>query len=283
MLWKLDTYSDMLLPIICVALAGLSNAFSVNHKILARQNASTPVGDGGVAPAAMTGVATFVDFVHEQNTVCGPLSGMSHKLRSATKAIRTNKFTQGANGAWGAAAGSISPGFGPGGTCQGSIDMVRGSPVIYPMRDLHPLSAPGGPVLDMLILFGFGRCRMNLDLTNSGTSIQNVCDGQNPIAGYVPPACEQNRCGQCYQVTNQGGHGGDASGVGQSIIVQIIDACPATNAWNFCKTDQPDLAQKCMDPGTNSLDIGKAIFLTTWSLGCLCSGLPDMFEFCSLI
>lgn len=52
-----------------------------------------------------------------------------------------------------------------------------------------------------------------------------------------------------------GGIGGTASGVGKSITVQIIDACPATNAWNFCKTDQPDPRQKCMDPGTNSLDI----------------------------
>ncbi|KAL8701259.1 MAG: hypothetical protein Q9201_005012 [Fulgogasparrea decipioides] len=95
----------MLLPILCVALAGLSNAVSFKHKILPRQNGSAPFVDGSTAaPAAMTGVATFVDFVHEANTVCGPLSG--------------------ANGAWGAAAGSISPGFGPGGTCEGSIDMV---------------------------------------------------------------------------------------------------------------------------------------------------------------
>lgn len=92
-------------------------------------------------------------------------------------------------------------------------------------------------------------------LADYNFTIQNVCDGQNPIAGYMPPACEQNRCGQCYQVTNQGGRGGAASGVGKTITIQIIDACPATNAWNFCKTDTLDLAQKCMDPGTNSLDI----------------------------
>ncbi|KAI4149152.1 MAG: hypothetical protein L6R39_002589 [Caloplaca ligustica] len=171
----LKTRCDMLLPIFLVAFAGLGNTLS----ILPRQNMTA-------VPSAMTGVATFVDFPHQQNTVCGPVSG--------------------ANGAFGAAAGSISPGLGPGGTCQGTIDM-------------------------------------------------SVCDGQVPISAYVPPSCETNRCGQCYQVTNQGGRGGDASGVGQSIVVQIIDACPATNAWNFCKTDVPDLAQKCMDPGTNSLDI----------------------------
>lgn len=69
---------DMLLPILCVAFAGLGNALSLTHKISPRQNGSAPaVGGSAAAPAAMTGVATFVDFVHEANTVCGPLSGMS--------------------------------------------------------------------------------------------------------------------------------------------------------------------------------------------------------------
>lgn len=176
----------MLLPLFCIVIASLSNALSLKPKILSRQNSTAPADVSNTASASISGVATFVDFVHEPNTLCGPLSG--------------------ANGAWGAAAGSISPGLGPGGTCQGTIDM-------------------------------------------------SLCDGQTPIAGYMGPQCETNRCGTCYSVTNEGGHGGDASGVGKSIVVQIIDACPATNAWNFCKTDNPDPAQKCMDPGTNSLDI----------------------------
>lgn len=96
---------------------------------------------------------------------------------------------------------------------------------------------------------------INSNLVDVETLSQSVCDGQIPIANYVPPSCDHSRCGSCFKVTNQGGIGGDASGVGQSIIVQIIDACPATNAWNFCKTEQPDTRQKCMDPGTNSLDI----------------------------
>lgn len=99
------------------------------------------------------------------------------------------------------------------------------------------------------------RASTNLNLADVDISSQSVCDGQTPIANYVPPSCDRSRCGSCFKVTNQGGIGGEASGVGQSIIVQIIDACPATNAWNFCKTDEPDTRQKCMDPGTNSLDI----------------------------
>lgn len=100
-----------------------------------------------------------------------------------------------------------------------------------------------------------------------------MCDGQNPISGYVPPSCDHSRCGTCFQVTNQGGIGGDASGVGQSIIVQIIDACPATNAGNFCKTSIADPRLKCMDPGTNSLDIEQNAYtgLTGQAYASVCS------------
>lgn len=70
---------------------------------------------------------------------------------------------------------------------------------------------------------------------------------------------------------NKGGLGGEASGVGQSITVQIIDACPAENAYNFCKTSI-DAKQKCMDPGTNSLDIDQNAYtaLTGRSYASVC-------------
>ena len=52
-----------------------------------------------------------------------------------------------------------------------------------------------------------------------------------------------------------GGMGGSAvGGSGQSIVVTIVDACPATNAENYCKTAvAPE--QRCMAAGTNMLDI----------------------------
>ena len=51
-----------------------------------------------------------------------------------------------------------------------------------------------------------------------------------------------------------GGVGGTVGGAGKSIVVQIVDACPATNAENYCKTNV-DPAQRCMAAGTNMLDI----------------------------
>lgn len=52
-----------------------------------------------------------------------------------------------------------------------------------------------------------------------------------------------------------GGHRGSAvGGQGKSIKIQIIDSCPSTNAWNFCKTDM-DPEEKCMSSSINSLDI----------------------------
>ncbi|KAL8734079.1 MAG: hypothetical protein Q9181_003344 [Wetmoreana brouardii] len=155
----------MLLPILCVALAGLSDAVSLKHHILPRQNGSAPSVDGSTAgPAAMTGVATFVDFVHEANT---------------------------------------------GRTVHGELPLEVSRLGLVPVEHVK------------------------------GQLIWSILE-EAPLR---------------VAVTNQGGIAGDATGVGQSIIVQIIDACPATNAWNFCKTDQPDTRQKCMDPGTNSLDI----------------------------
>jgi len=95
-----------------------------------------------------------------------------------------------------------------------------------------------------------GPCGGSIDTTQ--------CNGQTPIDTYAPPRCPTGNCGTCYQVTNAGGmEGAEAGGTGQSIIVQIIDSCPSTNAWNFCKTDvSPE--QRCGAGGVNHLDIDQS-------------------------
>ncbi|KAI4244911.1 MAG: hypothetical protein L6R40_002817 [Gallowayella cf. fulva] len=45
---------------------------------------------------------------------------------------------------------------------------------------------------------------------------------------YKPPYCPGARCGTCYTITNPKN--------GKKITVQIIDACPANTAFNYCKT-----------------------------------------------
>ena len=74
-------------------------------------------------------------------------------------------------------------------------------------------------------------------------------------------SCPKTNCGKCYKVTNQGGVPVDqaVSGIGNSVIVQIIDSCPQTNPQNFCKTDMP-ANQRCEDPNTNQLDIDQSAY-----------------------
>ncbi len=87
------------------------------------------------------------------------------------------------------------------------------------------------------------------------------CAGQSPAPGYQAPGCPKANCGKCYKVTNQGGIGGGSiGGVGNHILVQIIDACPSTSAYNFCKTNMP-ANQRCGDPGTNQLDIDQSAYM----------------------
>lgn len=74
-LWQFETFQEMLLSFLCVALAGLSNALSLKPKILPRQDSTAPADVPNTASASIPGVATFVDFVYEPNTLCGPLSG----------------------------------------------------------------------------------------------------------------------------------------------------------------------------------------------------------------
>ncbi|MCJ1395613.1 hypothetical protein MMC18_008499 [Xylographa bjoerkii] len=92
-----------------------------------------------------------------------------------------------------------------------------------------------------------GLCFSSIDMAN--------CENEAPVSGYEAPACPTSNCGLCYQVTNNGGHGGSTiGGIGNSIIVQIIDSCPSVSAWNYCKTEVPS-DERCGNPLMNSLDI----------------------------
>ena len=94
----------------------------------------------------------------------------------------------------------------------------------------------------------------------SGTKDTSQCAGQSPVAGYHPPSCPPTNCGKCFTVTNVGGIGGGrAGGTGKSIVVEIVDACPATNAANYCKTDIP-ADQRCEAGGTDMLDIDQSAY-----------------------
>ena len=97
-----------------------------------------------------------------------------------------------------------------------------------------------------------GKCYADIDTS--------LCSGLQPQGGYSGPGCPKTNCGLCYQVTNQGGFGGaSVGGVGNSVVVQIIDSCPAESAYNFCKTDVP-AQERCGDSGTNSLDIDQSAY-----------------------
>ena len=69
-----------------------------------------------------------------------------------------------------------------------------------------------------------------------------------------PPAAV--KCGTCYRVDNLGLYGSTTSNntIHGSVIVEIVDACPAGNAFNYCKTDVPP-QERCGSNQTNSLDI----------------------------
>ena len=86
------------------------------------------------------------------------------------------------------------------------------------------------------------------------------CAGQSVVGGYQAPGCPKSNCGKCYKVTNKGGIGGSVGGVGNQVTVQIIDACPASSAYNYCKTGMP-ANQRCGDPGTNQLDIDQTAYM----------------------
>ena len=94
----------------------------------------------------------------------------------------------------------------------------------------------------------------------SGSIDPSQCDGQSPITGWTHPSCPTSNCGTCYTVTHTGGIGSSIGGVGNTITVQIIDACGSTSPSNYCKTDMPS-TQRCGDSGTNQLDIDTSAYM----------------------
>ena len=113
-----------------------------------------------------------------------------------------------------------------------------------------------------------GKCSGSINLSN--------CNGQSPIDG-AGPSCPKTNCGKCFKVTNQGAISGGVAvgGIGNSVIIQIIDSCPSTNPQNYCKTDStPD--QRCEDPNTNQLDIDNSAYeaLTGQAYGSVSIAVP---------
>ncbi|KAL8787110.1 MAG: hypothetical protein Q9195_007938 [Heterodermia aff. obscurata] len=95
------------------------------------------------------------------------------------------------------------------------------------------------------------------------------CDPNNPgypIGGYVGPSCPKTQCPDvsptCYKVDNLGDIANPpGSPTGGSITVQIIDACPAGSAWNYCKPASIDARTRCGSYGTNELDIDEGAYV----------------------
>ena len=98
----------------------------------------------------------------------------------------------GTSGTFGAAPGDLSPNVWEGATCSGSINFSQW----YVVRNFN----------------------------QNGTD-ELISSGQLPATGVVGPACPTTNCGKCFKVTNEGGFGGATiGGVGNSVIVQVIDA-----------------------------------------------------------
>jgi len=128
---------------------------------------------------------------------------------------------------------------------------AQGSTVCGPLTGVN--GTFGGAAGDISPSITGGLCFSKVDMSN--------CHNQAPIASYESPACPTSSCGLCYRVTNLGGYGGvSVGGVGNSVIVQIIDSCPSVSAWNYCKTSVPS-EQRCGNPNMNSMDIDQGAYL----------------------
>ena len=84
------------------------------------------------------------------------------------------------------------------------------------------------------------------------------------VPSYQKPSCPpylsnaSKGCGACWKVTNQGSMDPHHAigGVGSSVVVQIIDACPAYSAENYCKSLVGVAPEgRCGAIGTDALDI----------------------------
>ncbi|CZR67284.1 uncharacterized protein PAC_17183 [Phialocephala subalpina] len=101
----------------------------------------------------------------------------------------------------------------------------------------------GAALSDLSPLWSGAKCSGSIDTSK--------CSGQNPIGGYSGPACPKTTCGKCFKVCNKGGYGGaTVGGVGNCITVDIIDACPSSSAYNYCKTSVP-ADERCGASGVN--------------------------------
>ena len=113
----------------------------------------------------------------------------------------------------------------------------------------------------------------NAKPTNPSPLPSDPADPTKPISNYIGPSCPHSQCPDvnptCYRVDNLG----EIAPVGQtpalgskvvgSVTVQIIDACPAGSAWNFCKNNavpEIDPRQRCASAGTNELDIDEPAY-----------------------
>ncbi|MCJ1302054.1 hypothetical protein MMC08_004855, partial [Hypocenomyce scalaris] len=140
--------------------------------------------------------------------------------------------TANTTGYYGAAAGDISPNI-SGGRCSGSINMSL-------CINVNPSLVPSA------------------NSTKTATNITITHNTTTPYPGYNGPSCPRTNCGLCYQVATTGYLGVNLGSTGRNITVQIIDSCPASNAFNYCKANAPDsfpADQRCGDPSTNQLDI----------------------------
>ncbi|KAL8739198.1 MAG: hypothetical protein Q9181_000089 [Wetmoreana brouardii] len=84
-----------------------------------------------------------------------------------------------------------------------------------------------------------------------GNPFKLPSDDMNSPDFYKPPFCSGARCGTCYTITNTDNQ--------KKVTVQILDACPAQTAWNYCKTTIA-ANQRCGDPDTNQVDIDLAAY-----------------------
>ncbi|KAL8825935.1 MAG: hypothetical protein Q9170_007602 [Blastenia crenularia] len=69
---------------------------------------------------------------------------------------------------------------------------------------------------------------------------------------YHAPFCPGAPCAKCYTITNKANQ--------KKITVQIIDACPAQTAWNYCKAPAIEANQRCADPDTAQVDIDESAY-----------------------
>ncbi|KAI4099534.1 MAG: hypothetical protein L6R37_005925 [Teloschistes peruensis] len=131
--------------------------------------------------------------------------------------------------------------------------------------------------LSPLLSAGFCDGSQNTTMPNYDMSLCTQNNGQAPDSNrYAGPACKHAKCSPatCYKIENIGPVGEVKGQVLGSTKVQIIDGCPAGSAWNYCKSEI-DLAQRCMSPTTEALDIDFNAYTTLYPGKKYSSGNPE--------